>query len=321
MLAVALVGASLAVAAACQGTQSAKLDTENPLVPNPSVPVQPQETFDTPEAAVGALKDAVSNPDKDEIHHIFGPALKELVSGDTVEDKNNFHAFAEKAKEKTRIEMKSDSLANLYIGKDDYPFAIPLAKNAEGKWYFDTEAGKTEILARRIGRNELDTIAFMHAYVEAQREYASKDHDGSGVLKYAQRLVSSPGKKDGLYYPSSDANDQSPFGPLAADAALEGYGPVSGSRKNPKPYHGYLFHILKAQGASAPGGAYSYVINGNMIAGFGLAASPAEYGQSGIMTFIVNHQGKIYQKDLGPKTPPGSVTIYNPDSTWALVKE
>jgi hypothetical protein len=282
-----------------------------------------QETFDSPDAASQALVDAVNNPEKGSMTKIFGPELKELISGDPVQDKNNYHLFAERAKEKTRLQKKDDNTCVLYIGQQEWPFAIPIAKRPDGKWFFDTDAGKSEILARRIGANELAAIGVCHAYVQAQQEYAAKDHDGSEILKYAQRLVSTPGKKDGLFWPSADGSDQSPFGPLAADASMEGYAPISGARKDPQPYHGYYFHVLKAQGKSARGGDYSYVINGNMIAGFALVAAPAEYGQSGIMTFIISHHGKIYQKDFGDHTLENfrTMTEYNPDSTWTLVKE
>ena len=281
-----------------------------------------QETFDSPDAAMQALVAAVNDPEKGGMQKLFGPQIKELVSGDPVQDKNNYQRFAERAKEKAGVQQKNGNLAVLYIGQDDYPFAIPIVKRPDGKWFYDTEAGKAEILTRRIGADELAAISFCNAYVQGQREYAAKDRDGNEVLNYAQRLNSSPGKKDGLYWSSADVNDQSPFGPLVADASAEGYGEIAGGRKNPTPYHGYIFRILKAQGKNAPGGAYNYVINGNMIAGFALVAAPAEYGQSGIMTFIVSHQGKVYEKDLGPQTSENfkAMTEYNPDGSWKLVK-
>jgi len=192
---------------------------------------------------------------------------------------------------------------------------------ASGQWFFDTAAGKQEILARRIGRNELESIKVCRAYVEAQREYAGQDRDGSGVAKYAQRLNSHPGQKDGLYWEAMPGAEPSPFGPLAAQAAAEGYA-TSGVHRH-EPFHGYLYHILTRQGPAAAGGAYDYVINGNMIAGFALVAFPAAYGQGGVMTFIVSHQGKVYQKDLGPQTPDiaAAMTTYNPDETWTQVKD
>jgi hypothetical protein len=254
------------------------------------------------------------------VHQILGPAWKELVSGDKVEDAKAFKEFAQHAAEQARLEHKDATTSILYVGKDDWPFPIPIAQTPDGKWFFDTEAGKAEILARRIGANELDTIDVCRTYVQAQREYASKDRDGSGVLKYAQHVISSPGKMDGLYWPVNPGEEQSPYGPLIAQAASEGYQPGTGHHQ---PYHGYHFHILKEQGPAAPGGKYNFVINGNMIAGFALVAFPDEYGSSGIMTFIISHQGKLYQKDLGPNTDQiaRQMTEYNPDDSWTLVAE
>ena len=196
-------------------------------------------------------------------------------------------------------------------------------KTKDGKWYFDTVAGETEILARRIGANELDAIALCHTYVDAQREYASADRDGTGVLKYAQRLKSKDGAKDGLYWANEKDAGVSPFGPFIAEATEEGYAPISGSHKSPTAYHGYYFHVLKEQGPAAPGGAYSYLINDNMIAGFALVAYPAEYGKSGIMSFIVSHNGKVYQQDLGKQTDAlgQAMKVYNPDKNWTPVKD
>jgi hypothetical protein len=299
--------------------EGVRQDVAAPMVEEAAAP---GETFDSAEAAEGALKDAVAKEDREHLRRIFGPTARELVSGDPVADKRNFEQFSKRVSEETRIEMKGDGSAVVLIGNEEWPFPIPLAKNEQGKWFFDTQAGKSEILARRIGKNELDAIDVMKAYVQAQREYASKDRDGDEVLEYAQRLVSRPGQKDGLYWESGEANDQSPFGPLTAEAGLEGYGPVRGGRRSPTPYHGYVYHVLRAQGSHAPGGAYSYVINGNMIAGFALIASPAEYGQSGVMTFIVNHQGKVYQRDFGARTRTvfETMTAYDPGEGWELVK-
>jgi hypothetical protein len=200
---------------------------------------------------------------------------------------------------------------------------VPLVKT-NGGWYFDTEAGKDELLTRRIGRNELAVMPVMRAYVDAQRDYASLDRDADDVLEYAQRLVSSPGNQDGLYWPPAYQGDESPLGPLVAFASAEGYNPVQAEEGKEEvergPYQGYLFKILKQQGKHAPGGKYDYVINGNMIGGFALVAWPAEYGDSGIMTFMVNQQGRIYQKDLGAKTSKivGKMTQYDPDPSWKI---
>ncbi|HWX20532.1 MAG TPA: DUF2950 domain-containing protein, partial [Candidatus Binatia bacterium] len=207
-------------------------------------------------------------------------------------------------------------------GADAWPFPIPLAK-ADGQWRFDTEAGRQEVLNRRVGGNELGALSVCRAYLEAQREYAAKDRDGDEVLEYAQRLRSTPGKHDGLYWPLRAGDEQSPLGPLIAAARVEGYRRQARIMTDePSPYHGYYFKILTKQGKHAPGGKYDYIINGHMIGGFALAAWPAEWGNSGVMSFIVNQQGKIYEKNLGPKTAmlAKAMTRYEPDRTWSLVK-
>ena len=206
------------------------------------------------------------------------------------------------------------------IGKNACSFPIPIVRSGR-QWVFSTEEGRQEILNRRIGRNELNTIQVSHNYVNAQREYVIKDRDGSGVLQYAQRFRSHEGKKDGLYWEAGPGEEESPLGPMVARATEEGYTPRKPGEKR-VPYHGYYFHILKSQGSSAPGGEMDYVINGKMTGGFGLLAYPAQYGVSGIMTFVVNQQGIIYQKDLGPKTEEAAkaITKYDPDKTWQKVK-
>jgi hypothetical protein len=207
------------------------------------------------------------------------------------------------------------------LGDDLWPFPVPIVKK-DGGWFFDTDAGKDELLNRRIGKNELAAIPAMRAYVDAQRDYAGKDHDGDEVLEYAQRLVSSPGKEDGLYWPPAFDGDVSPLGPLVAYAQAEGYSPELREEEEAErgPFHGYYFKILTRQGKHAPGGKYNYVTNGNMIGGFALVAWPAEYGDSGIMTFIVNQQGRVYQKDLGPTTSKiaQKMSTYDPDPTWKV---
>ena len=287
----------------------------------PGAPGQGQQVFASDEEASKALLAAVKEQDHDRIHQMLGPAWKELVSGDKVEDSNAFKEFAQHAAEHSRIQKKDAATSVLFVGKDDWPFPIPIAQAPDGKWFFDTEAGKGEILARRIGANELDTIEVCRAYAQAQRQYGSKDRDGSGILKYAQRIMSTPGKMDGLFWSVAPGQEQSPFGPLMAQAAMEGYEQTTGHPH--QPYHGYHFRVLKQQGAAAPGGKYDYIINGNMIAGFALIASPAEYQSSGVMTFIMSHQGSLYQKDLGPDTRgiARQVTEYNPDGSWTLVKD
>jgi hypothetical protein len=284
-------------------------------------PAAGQMLFDDVKPATDALVQAAAKHDHEALHHIFGPAGHELVSGDRVEDRNAREAFAKKAAEQLHVFMKDDHTAILYVGNDNWPFPIPLVRTDAGKWFFDTEAGKQEVLARRIGANEIETISVCQAYVQAQREYAGKDRDGTSVLKYAQRLVSTPGQTDGLYWEAKPGAEQSPLGPMMAQAALEGYDLTKDDHR--QPFHGYVFRILTRQGPAAPGGQYNYVINGNMIAGFALVACPVRYGDSGITTFIVSHQGQVYQKDLGPKTRKlvAAMTEYNPDSTWTPVKD
>jgi hypothetical protein len=279
-----------------------------------------QQQFDSDDLAAAALVTAAKAHDNDALHQIFGPSVGEFVSGDKVEDEKAFDHFVASASDNLKLEKKDGNTSVIDIGKDNYPFPIPITRLANGKWFFDTEAGRNEILARRIGANELETIDVCRAYVEAQREYASEDRDGSGVLQYAQHAISKNGH-DGLYWDAGPDEEQSPFGPLIAQADLEGYSPQAGA--GPHPYHGYVYKILKAQGPAAPGGEYNYVINGNMIAGFALVAGPTDYGVSGVYTFIISHSGKLYQKDLGPNTADivRAMKEYNPDSTWSLVAE
>lgn len=279
------------------------------------------KTFASPEEAVTALVDAMKSGDKAELSAIFGPGSESLISsGDNVVDKAGRERFLRNYEEKNSLEKKGDEEAILQVGKDDWPFPIPIRRKGSA-WVFDTKAGKEEFLNRRIGRNELNTIDVLEAYVVAQREYAKKDWDGDGVYPYAQKFASTPGKKDGLYWEAKEGEEPSPFGPLAARAAHEGY-TRKGKTEKPSPYYGYHFKILKAQGKDAPGGEYDYVVKGNMILGFGLLAYPAQYGSSGIMTFIVNQDGVVYEKDLGKGTAKAAPAMkrYDPDGTWKKVE-
>jgi len=239
-----------------------------------------------------------------------------LFSGDSVEDKKNIQLFADWAAAKQRIEKQGENKAVLIVGNDEWPLPIALVK-AGNEWHFDTESGLDEILNRRIGRNELSAIKVVDAYVEAQFNYAAKDRDHDDVLEYAQKFLSSPGQQDGLYWEDDVREEPSPLGPLMAQARAEAY--FSSKSSEAQPYHGYYYKILTQQGTSAAGGKYDYVINGNMIAGFGLIAFPAKYGSSGIMTFMVNHQGKVYEKDLGEKTSHlvKDIKAFNPEG-WKL---
>jgi hypothetical protein len=278
------------------------------------------EKFATPNDAVSALVAAVNAKDRDELHKIFGPALADIQNPDRVQATNDLATFAAALNKTNWLEHEPNGECTLEVGADSWPFPIPLVEK-DGKWFFDTAAGGEELLNRRIGKNELDTLDVVRTYVNAQREYASSDHKGDGVLQFAQHFISSPGKQDGLYWPPELDSEISPLGPLVAYAESKGYS-VKGrdSSGNYEPYNGYLFKILTRQGKHAPGGAYDYVINGNMIGGFALVAWPAEYGKSGIMTFIVNQQGVVYQKDLGEKTAKLATSMkrYDPDPTWQI---
>lgn len=281
-------------------------------------PAFAQEQFATPEAAVEALVAAARSGTGNAVLKVLGPAGKSIVrSGDPVADGNLRQDFVAAYDAKHDIEREGDGTQTLVIGNDDWPFPIPLVNNA-GQWQFDTKAGRDEILRRRVGRNELSAIEVSLAYVQAQNEYASLDPAGLGRGVYAQRIVSRRGKKDGLYWPSGEGEEPSPLGDLAAQAAAEGY--KTGRR--PIPYHGYYYRILTRQGAGAPGGAYDYVAKGKMIGGFALIAYPAEYGNSGIMTFMVNHDGTVWEKDLGLKTArlAQKIQSFTPDQTWTKVE-
>jgi hypothetical protein len=279
-----------------------------------------QKGFASPEDAVNALVDALKSNDTKALSAIFGPDSKDVVfSGDPVADKSRRERFVVHFEEKHRLEEVSADKAVLHVGDEDWPFPIPVVKRGS-VWQFDPKEGREEILARRIGRNELSVIQVCLAYVDAQREYASKDRNGDGFLEYAQRFGSTPGKHDGLYWKAKEGEEESPLGPLAAQAVREGYsGKKSGDK--PIPYKGYYYKILKGQGKDAPGGAYSYMVNGKMIGGFAMVAYPATYGASGIMTFIVDQDGIVCQKDLGMKTEGivAKMTLFNPDKTWKKV--
>ncbi len=277
------------------------------------------KTFASAEEAVKALIAAAKSNDDKEMLAIFGPGAKELIfSGDAVADQQRRARFVKAYDEKNRLVKQGEDMI-LVIGKEDWPFPIPVMKKGDS-WVFDIARGKEEILNRRIGENELNTIQVCRAIVDAQREYAMKDRDKNGLLEYAQKFRSDPGKKNGLYWDSKAGEPQSPLGPITVQARGEGYqGNTSGG---PSPYHGYYYRILTAQGKDAAGGAYSYLVKGKMIGGFAVVAYPAEYENSGVMTFIVNYDGRVFQKDLGKNTASVAKAMkeYNPDKTWAEVK-
>ena len=279
--------------------------------------------FNSPDDAVAALVAAAKNDDTNTMHAIFGPAGADLMSPDPVQAAAEHQRFVERLTQKTRIVNLSDTNAFLELGSDGWPFPIPLVKQ-DGLWGFDTLAGRDEIFRRRIGMDELGAINVCYAYVQAQREYASQDRMGDGVPAFAQYLLSNPGKRDGLFWPTNGEPDAtlSPLGPLIAQARGEGYRHSAHIINNQAaPYHGYYFKILTREGKHAPGGKYDYIINGRMIGGFALIAWPAEWGNSGVMTFIVNQQGQVFQKNLGPKTAKiaSETTTYDPDETWSPV--
>ncbi|MGY4370858.1 hypothetical protein ACVW1A_006923 [Bradyrhizobium sp. LB1.3] len=269
-----------------------------------------QQSYPTPEEAASALAAAAKSGPRD-ILKVLGRSADDIVSsGDEVADADIRARFISMYDARHAIKTEGNKKATLLLGPDDFPFPIPLVNTKTG-WEFDTDEGRIEVLRRRIGRNELDAIQTALAYVDAQNEYADKDR-GAGAGVYAQRFLSAPGNKDGLFW--RDDSDPSPLGALVAEASAEGYKPGEG----PAPYHGYYFRILKGQGSDAPGGALNYVVKGKMIGGFALIAWPAEYGNSGVMTFLVNHAGTVYEKDLGSRTDfvAPRTTLFDPDQTW-----
>jgi hypothetical protein len=277
-----------------------------------------QQDYKTPQDAIDALVASAKSGDEKAALVVLGQDGQDIISsGDKVSDDAVRARFVASYDAKHQVAMEGNSKAVLVIGDNDYPFPIPLHRNKNGTWSFDTDEGRIEVLARRIGHNELDAIQTSLAYVDAQNDYAAKDR-GAGIGAYAQRFISTEGKKDGLYWPTTQGEEESPLGPLFAAASAQGYHAGQGR----SPYHGYYYKILTKQGPAATGGAVDYVINGKMIGGFGLVAYPAEYRNSGVMTFIVNHDGTVFQKDLGPKTDQiaEAITAFNPDKGWTKVE-
>ncbi len=272
------------------------------------------KAFDTPQQAADALIKAAGDYDVPELLAILGPDGQDVVaSDDSVQDKNNAQAFAKEAAAKNSIQISKSNpnRATVIVGDEEWPLPIPLVKK-NAKWYFDAKEGRQEILFRRIGENELNAITVCRGYVSAQMEYASEIHDNSGINQYAQKIFSTPGKQDGLYWKNADGTPDGPIGDAVAKALEEGYTSGKGG------FHGYYFKILKGQGSAAPNGAINYVIEGVMIGGFALVAVPAEYRVTGVKTFIVSYEGTVYQKDLGPDSLNivKKMELYNPDKTW-----
>jgi hypothetical protein len=279
--------------------------------------------YRSPTAAVDGLLEAARAKDPKALIAVFGPESSELLSsGDEVMDQDAKRRFLERADLRTSLDREADNRVVLSFGEDDWPFPIPLLKGDAG-WYFDTEEGANELINRRIGRNELNTIAVAHSYISAQNEYYDLAPQGEGAKQYAQRFLSSEGKRDGLYWPVAEAEPESPLGPLVASAAGEGYQKAADDSTRPRPYHGYLFRILTAQGKNAAGGERNYLTDRGMTEGYALLAYPVEYADSGIMSFMVNHRGLLFQKDLGKETAQiaEGIKVFDPDASWEPVKE
>ncbi len=283
------------------------------LLPGPVLSAKPaQKVFESPEAAVGAFIKALRDNDEKALISLFGASGTSLISsGDPIDDRERREKFIRSYEERNRIDAAGDRKRILVIGSNEWPFPVPIVKKGNG-WIFDTKQGKEEIINRRVGENEREAKQTCLAYVDAQREYAALNREG--LVVYAQKFESSRGKRDGLYWEAGPKEVPSPLGPLVARARTEGY--LKGEK--PEPYNGYLFRILTGQGKSAKGGAYSYIVDGKMVGGFALVAYPSAYASTGVNTFIVNHDGVVYQKDLGPKSVQiaKKMAVYNPDKTW-----
>jgi hypothetical protein len=279
------------------------------------------QTFASPENAGQAIYAAAKNGDSNGLVAVFGSEAKELIfSGDPAQDKAGLDLFASRYDEMHRWGKLANSGMVLDVGAENYPFPFALLKNSSGQWYFDTASAKQEILARRIGGNELSTVDALNAIVDAQAEYFSQTHDNSHVRQYAQKFVSDNGKQNGLYWKPADENQpESPLGPLAAYASAEGY---AGNTQAPQPFHGYFYRMLTKQGEKAHGGAKEYIVNGVMTGGFAILAYPAEYGNSGVMSFLINQDGVVFEKSLGENTTDVAKAIsgFNPDDTWKPVE-
>ncbi|HEY4839787.1 MAG TPA: DUF2950 domain-containing protein [Candidatus Acidoferrales bacterium] len=310
------------VAGAAQGQAAAQQSSAGAGGPammrktSAKAPVAGHQTFPSAMAASQALVAAMQSDDQQALMKVLGPDSKEIISsGDETQDKNERSDFVMKYQEMHRLVTEPDGTTTLYIGAENWPTPIPLM-HAAGGWYFDTAAGKKEILYRRIGSNELNAIQVCRELVDAQKEYNAKPHDGDSTNQYAQKFFSDPDKHNGLYWTTASGEEQSPIGPLVASAEAEGYS--HDANHQAQPFMGYYFRVLKAQGANAPGGAKSYLVGGKMTRGFAFVVYPAEYRSSGVMTFIVNQDGVVYEKDLGVKTAEiaKALTAYNRDATW-----
>ena len=310
---------NIALLAGAWGILPAELQAAEPEAA-PQKPVVAQRLFASSDEAVKGLQAAVEAKDQAALREIFGPEFDELSTGDKVQDANNAQKFATTMAQGCNPVKEGEDKITLEVGTNNWPMPIPLVK-ADGQWHFDTAAGKEEIINRHIGKDELHAIGVCRAYVAAQRQYAGVNPDAGGGAKYAQKFKSTPGMKDGLYWPSAENEAASPFGPLVAEAHAEGY--VKHKGAGPHPFHGYYFRILTRQGKAAPGGKMDYMSHGNLTGGFALVAYPEHWDQSGIMTFIVNQDGKVFQHNFGEKTSrmAGAMKEFNPDSEWMLVQD
>ena len=312
--------AAVFAAAACFMSVSATaVVADTPATAPTTQPDAAAPTFATPDAAVDALVAAARSQSGDDLQRVLGAAGKQVAdSGDAVADQNARDRFCHAYDQQHQI-VDHGTTKTLVVGNNQWPMPIPLAQTSNGQWYFDTATGRDDILDRRIGRDERATMQTMHAIVDAQQEYAMADPDHDGVPAYAERFKSTAGKKDGLYWPVTGDEKQSPLGPLFADAADEGYTSTTHPAVGPhKPYHGYYYRILKKQSSAATGGAMDYIIDGQMIGGFAVIAWPADFGNSGVMTFIINHQGVLYQRNLGTETPQAvkQIDAFDPTPQW-----
>jgi hypothetical protein len=317
-----LVSSAVGVAIALGATHLAAAD--RPTVQTAPIQAeaaeQTQASYASPQQAAKALYEAMMTHDIKAIYKVLGPGSVDLIfTGDEVADREMHDNFIAAYDKSLKIEMDGVTKATLLLGDNEFPFPFPLVKGSKG-WQFDAKAGAEELVNRRVGENELFTIRFCMAFGDAQREYAEQDRNGDGLLEYAQRFRSSEGKQDGLYWPAKQGEPDSPFGPLVSSAINEGY---TARGTAPRPFHGYYYRILTAQGKDAPGGAYDYVVNGHMIGGFALVAYPSRWGASGVMTFMCSHEGTVYQKDLGADTAEiaGKISSFDPDPSWTRVEQ
>jgi hypothetical protein len=277
-----------------------------------------EKTFPAPDDAGKALYDDVRASDRGAVLTVLGASAANIISsGDEVEDKDAGDTFVKRYEQMHRWAKQTDGTMALFIGAENWPFPIPLKKDVSGQWYFDTKAGEQEILLRRIGKNEIAAIRVLGALVDGQNEYYNQTHDGDSTKQYAQKIISDAGKQNGLYWKVAGGQAESPIGPLVAFATGEGYG---GEHDTPQPFHGYFYRTLTGRGPNAKGGTKSYIVNGKMTSGFAFVAYPAEYRVSGVMTFLVDQTGVIYEKDLGPQTAEAekAMVAFNPDKTWVM---